>query len=449
MPHVTFVYPCIGRFPHTRYVRSWQMQPLTMAVLAGITPPEWRYSFYDDRLEPVDYDRPTDLAAISIETYTARRGYQIAGQFRRRGVQVVLGGYHATFCPTEALAHADAVCVGQAEGVWPRILASAAAGTLGGIYSDPRPTELAGIAPDRRIFHGKNYFNLALVETGRGCGFQCTFCSIAAFYGAACRRRPAQEIVREIRALGQKKIFFVDDNIVADIDQAKALFQALQPLGIRWISQASLNAVADGELLDLMARSGCAGLLIGFETLSASTLAGYGKKVNQGIDFSAALRTLRDRGIVVYGTFMFGAGRDGFQTLRETVRFAVRQKLFIAAFAHVVPFPGTPLYRKCEREGKLIYDKWWLSERYRFGEPPYRPAAMPPKTLERLCLLARRRFFSFPSILRRARDLRANCKNLANAQLYFGTNLLLRREIDAKHGLPLGLQGFADESGVE
>lgn len=122
MPRVTFIYPCMGRFPGTKYIRTWQMQPLAIAVLAGLTPPEWERVFYDDRLETINYEQPTDLVAISVETYTARRGYQIADEYRKRGVPVVMGGYHVTLCPEEALQHANAVCIGDAEGVWCDIL---------------------------------------------------------------------------------------------------------------------------------------------------------------------------------------------------------------------------------------------------------------------------------------------------------------------------------------
>jgi len=134
MPHVTFIYPCVGRFPDTRYVRSWQMQPLSIAVLSALTPAHWQRRFFDDRLEPIDYDAPTDLVAISIETFTARRGRQIAAEYRRRGVPVVMGGYHATFCSEEVLGYADAVCVGEAEGVWDRMLRDAESHTLAGVY---------------------------------------------------------------------------------------------------------------------------------------------------------------------------------------------------------------------------------------------------------------------------------------------------------------------------
>jgi len=437
---VTFVYPCVGRFPERRYVRSWQMQPLGIAVLAALTPPDWQKTFYDDRLEQIDYEQPTDLVAISIETYTARRGYQIAKEYRRRGIPVVMGGYHATFCPEEVLEHADAVCIGEGEGVWQHILQDTAAGRLSGVYSCPLSPKLRGISPDRSIFRGKNYFKIAMVETGRGCPFQCNFCSVTAFHKATYRRRPVDEIVDEIRQLKERRVFFVDDNMIGDMNNAKELFLALKPLGIQWLSQASINVTREPELLEFMAESGCVGLLLGFESLNSDNLACMGKPVNQAVDYEEALRALRKRGILIYGTFMFGFPGDSIQLVCDTVRFAKEQKLFLAAFAHVVPFPGTPLYSACEAEGQLIYKRWWMSEAYHFGELPFRPACMTSSELEQYCQQARRDFYSLSSILRRSLDFSANCASLRKAVIFFMLNLLLRREVSQKHGLPLGLR---------
>lgn len=441
MPHVTFVYPCVGRFPRTRYVRSWQMQPLSIGVLSALTPPAWSRTFFDDRLETVRTDLPTDLAAISVETYTARRAYQIAAEFKRRGVPVLMGGFHASARPEEALEHADAVCVGDAEGIWPTLLDDASARRLRGIYRAPSRGPLAGVTPDRGIFRGKRYFPLALVESSRGCPFDCRFCSVTAFHNATCRRRPAAEIAAEIRGLREKTIFFVDDNIVGDAAGARELFHALIPLNIRWISQASLDIALDPELLDLAAASGCRGLLIGFESLDRDRLAAVGKRVNLAVDYAQAIRNLRSRGIFIYGTFMFGLDGDTPDTLRRAVSFAREQRLFLAAFAHLVPFPGTPLYDDLERGGRLRYERWWLSGSFRFGEAPFHPSSMSSADLVAGCHAARKAFYSLPSIAARSRGLAPRGWSAAAARTFWALNLMLRGEVDAKRGLPLGLQG--------
>ena len=438
MPRVTFIYPCVGRFPKAKYVRSWQMQPLAIGVLSSLTPSSWQKSFFDDRLEPINFSEPTDLAAISIETFTARRGYQIAEEYRRRGVQVVIGGYHATLCPDEASEHADAVCIGEAEGVWRDILSDAALRKLERTYTGRRSSPLTGICPDRSIYAGKNYFKLAMVESGRGCCFKCSFCSISAFYQATYRRRPVDEIVNEVKRLKEKTIFFVDDNIVGDTPTARELFEALEPLKINWIGQSSINAAADPELLNLMSRSGCRGLLIGFESLDADNLSEVGKTVNQSIDYEKALTEFRKNRIMIYGTFMFGFAGDSSSSIRSAVDFARRQKMFLAAFAQIIPFPGTRLYAQFAAEQRLMYPSWWLNEAYRFGQAPYYRGNLSPFELEKSCLSARRDFYSFPSMLQRGTDYVANCRSPRTAAVFYGLNYLMHREVPRKFGIPMG-----------
>jgi radical SAM superfamily enzyme YgiQ (UPF0313 family) len=415
------------------------MQPLAIAALSSLTPKSWGRTFFDDRLEPIDFDLPTDLVAISIETFTACRGYQIAAEYKKRGVPVVMGGYHATFCPDEVLQHADAVCVGEAEGVWATILGDLQKGTLNGKYEHAEEGS-AFTGFDRSIFAGKNYFKIELVETGRGCHSKCSFCSITAFHKGNCLHRPIGEVIEEIRGLSEKTVFIVDDNVVGNLKRARELFVALADLDIKWVGQASINIASDSELLDLMAQSGCAGLLIGFESLNQDSLACVNKKVNQDVDYAVALSALRKRGIVVYGTFLIGLPDDTVATMEQSTAFAIDERIFIAAFNHIVPFPGTPLYNDLDARGRLTYPAWWLSADYRFGDAPYSPECASADVLKEWCHTARRRFYNFPSILKRSMDFRANCGSMRKLGLYFTLNFLLRREISQKRGLPLGVR---------
>ena len=440
MPRLTLIYPCMGRFSGDRYVRSWQMQPLAMAVLAALTPPEWEVTFFDDRMEEVNIEHPADLVGISIEAYSARRGYQLAAEYRRRGVPVVLGGFHATFCPEEALEHADAVCVGEAEPVWGRILADAVTGRMRGYYQADAPFDLHDIPLDRSVFRNKRYMPLTLVETGRGCPFRCDFCSVSAFYGARHRHRPIADIVEELRRLRAKHVFFVDDNLVGDLHHAEELFHALKPLKVGWFSQASINAARDEAFLRLMAESGCLGLLVGFESLAAENLQAMDKGINRLTEYREALARFRRVGIAIYGTFIFGYPHDTPSLFEQTLAFAREEKLFIAAFNHLVPFPGTPLYQQLEAEGRLCYPKWWLHEDYRFGQPPFVPVAMTADEIEAGCYRTRHAFYQLNSILYRNFEPKANCRGIGKALAFWGINLLLRREVDEKRGIPLGLR---------
>lgn len=438
MRRLTLIYPAIGRKPGKPFVRSWQLQPLAIARLAAMTPPDWQITFIDDRLEPIDYGVATNLVALSIETYSSKRGFQIAARFRQRGIPVVLGGYHATLCPDETKQYADAVCVGEAESVWELILQDAERGQLKPFYQGDRSRPLERLQPDRSIFRGKNYLPVALVETSRGCPFQCNFCSIGAVFQGTYRRRPVGEIVEELRQVHDKYVFFVDDNIVGDSAGARELFEAITPLGIQWMSQGSLHALKDEGLVRQMAQSGCMGLLIGFESLDHQNLAAMGKGINKVEDYHAALGRLRRAGVFVYGTFIFGYPHDTPAAFEESVRFAKEESLFLAAFNHLVPFPGTPLYRDLEANGRLKYPQWWLSEDYRFGQVPFRPVSMKADEVEQRCHQARGSFYTWPSIIRRSLEFQCNSPTPARAWAYWMLNWMLRRELSQKAGIPLG-----------
>jgi radical SAM superfamily enzyme YgiQ (UPF0313 family) len=438
MHRLTLIYPAIGRKPGKPFVRSWQLQPLAIARLAAMTPKNWNINFFDDRLDLIDFDLTPDLVAISIETYSAKRGFHIAAQFRQRGIPVVIGGYHATLCPEETKEHADAVCVGEAESVWPAILQDAAHRRLQPFYRGDRARPLVGLGPDRGIFKGKNYLPVALVETSRGCPFQCNFCSIGSVFQGHYRRRPVEEIVEELRQVHDKYVFFVDDNIVGDPAGARKLFAAITPLGIQWMSQGSLHALQDESLVREMAGSGCMGLLVGFESLNRQNLAAMEKRINKVDEYHAALDCLRRAGVFVYGTFIFGYPYDTPQTFKESVRFAKKESLFLAAFNHLVPFPGTSLYRKLAAEGRLQYPQWWLHEDYRFGQVPFRPAAMAATDVEKNCKRARSSFYTWGSILRRSLEFHSNSPNPGRAWAFWMLNAMLRRELSQKSGIPLG-----------
>src|SRR5438477_5647431 len=226
---LTLIYPSVGRKENTPYVRAWQMEPLSMAQLASLTPPDVELRFHDDRLDDIPFDEPTDLVAVSVETFTALRAYKIARAFRARGVPVVMGGYHVTLLPEEAGREADAIVVGDAEPVWQRLLDGARHRRLEPVYRGLGRRTLAGLRPRREIFAGKKYQNITLVEFARGCNFKCDFCSITAFHDANQNHRPADEVAAEMAATGRRRFFIVDDNIVSQPAQARALCRALIP----------------------------------------------------------------------------------------------------------------------------------------------------------------------------------------------------------------------------
>jgi len=440
---LTIIQPCMGRRIGAAYIRTWQMEPLAPAVLAALTPDDVEICFHDDRMEQIPFDEPTDLVAITVETYTARRAYQIATEYRKRGVPVAMGGFHATLMPDEVAEYADAVVIGEAEESWPRLIEDFCSNRLTSIYrTDGRP-DLAGCTPDRSIFAGKNYLPVALMETGRGCRLGCEFCSIQTVFQRSYAGRPIAEIVKEIGQIRSKMFFFVDDNIVADPERARELLQALIPLKIRWIGQAGIAAAFDEELLALLSRSGCQGLLIGLESLHPQTLEQMGKGFVTGrAYYESALANLRKYCIRIYATFVAGYDHDTADTVQQAVEFSEQQRFYLTAFNHITPFPGTPLYGRLRDEGRLLHQRWWLDQEYRYGMLPFTPQSIAPEELEQCCVEARSRFFGFPSMIRRSLDFGVNSKSPFMWFNFFVINSLMRREVLQRRRYPLGDEGF-------
>jgi radical SAM superfamily enzyme YgiQ (UPF0313 family) len=444
--NLTLVHPCVGRRRGQPYIRTWQMEPLAPATLAGLTPRDrdTRIRFYDDRTEAIPFDEPADLVAMSVETYTAKRAYQIASEYRRRGVPVVMGGFHPTLVPDEAAEFAESIVIGEAEGIWPTLIEDFRAGRLQRIYRQPSRPSLAGMRPDRSIFAGKRYLPVGLVEAGRGCHFRCEFCAVQSYFSNTQTRRPIDDIIDEIKRIKRPLLFFVDDNITSNMDQAKEFFRALIPLKVKWVSQASINAAHDEEFLKLIKASGCQGLLIGFESLNPDNLKKMRKSFNtmRG-GYERALENLKRHAIPLYVTFILGYDEDHGDTLRETLAFAERHRFYIVAFNHLTPFPGTPLYDRLAQEGRLLYDRWWIDPEYRYGMVPFAPRGMTADAVKQRCIEARQQFYSLGSIARRSANFSVNSRNLFMWSHFFSINLLFRSEVLQRKDFPLGDESYS------
>jgi radical SAM superfamily enzyme YgiQ (UPF0313 family) len=437
---LALVHPCIGRKPGEAYIKTWQMESLPLGVLAALTPRDVEVTLHDDRLEAIPYDQPADLVAISVETYTARRAYQIASEYRARGVPVVMGGFHASLVPDEVERYAESVVVGEAEHVWEEVIDDFRAGSPRKRYvAESRPT-LEKARPDRSIFQGKRYLPIGLVEVGRGCAFKCEFCAIQTVFRRTQTRRPQGDVLSELAALkGSRKLFFfVDDNFATHPQKTKEFLRELAPLGLRWVSQMAIPAAHDEELLELMARSGCMGVLIGFESLDPQNLERMDKGFNtMGGGYGVALANLRRHNIRLYGTFIFGYDADHPGSFDDAVEFAREHAFYIAAFNHLTPFPGTPLYQRLEREGRLRYDRWWLDPEYRYNGVPFRPARMTAQQVERGCVGARASFYSRRSILQRGFDTVNRSDGLMWRNFWL-INQLHRADVRLRDKWPLG-----------
>ena len=439
---VTLIKPNIGRKGHSLYVDEGRMEPLQLGVLAGMTPPGIEVVLHDDRMEPIPFDEPTDLAAITVETYTARRAYEISAAYRKRGVPVVLGGMHPTLVPEEAAQHADALYLGDAEFQWRDVLADAARGQLQPRYQAPAGTPQPGCQPRREIFRGKGYLPITLMQFGRGCRFGCDFCAISVYFDKQQYYRHVDEVLAEIDAQERSHIFFVDDNLISNTEAAKIFFKELAPMKVRWVSQASIDMTRDLELMRLMAESGCIGNVIGFESLSESSLKGMKKAPNVvgGFqDYLPQVRILKDFGLQTWAAFTLGHDHDTVESIARTVDFAMKNKFTFAAYNILMPYPNTPLYKRLAAEKRLLFEgAWWLHPHYQFNHAAFVPARMTPGELTAASFRARAHYNSLASLVYRAFDRRTNMRSLFNLAVYLAYTPLFRKETFKKQDMYFG-----------
>ena len=393
--------------------------PIGMAAVAALTPPEVDVSLTDENVTTVNFDKDIDLVGITALTCTTHRAYQIADAFRARGVKVVMGGIHPSVMPEEASEHADAVVIGEAEGIWPEVLEDFRANRLRRIYRQEKRPNLDGLPIPRRDLYAKGayYFRNTLWAT-RGCPYSCSFCSVSNIFGRKYRCRPVNEVIREVETLDRGKIIgFVDDNIAGNPAFARELFRALIPYRIKWVAQCSVAIASDDELLGLAADSGCVDLLVGFESLSPESLVAVGKKVNVVGEYEDVIRKIHAHGIAIHGFFIFGLDADEVDIFERTLYFAQKMRLESAQFAWPVPYPGTALCESMDKAGRIITKDWSEYESTLVLEPN----KMSLETLQQSRDWVWRKFYSLPSIWRRVGVMRRYSVLLWILNLYYRT----------------------------
>ena len=414
------------------------MEPLVFAVLSALTPARIERRLYDERLEAIPFDAPADLVAVTVDTFTAKRAYQIASLYRQRGIPVVLGGFHPSLCPEEASQYADSIVIGDAEDTWPQIIRDAEKGTLQRRYVSAYPS-FGDPVPDRSLFHGKTYAPIGLAEFNRGCRFSCDFCSIRALYQGKMRQKSLKNVLQDLATCDRKHLFFADDNFFADPVSLKDLLLVLKGRRYpwRWSCQVSFDIVKHPELISLMAEAGCASVTVGFESLDRKNRALMHKSWMSDDD-KQIIRVFQENGIMVYGTFIIGYDHDTADVFERTLAFAQDTRLVLANFNPLIPTPGTPLYARLQSEGRLLYDRWWLHSDYRWGDCVFRPLRMTPEELAAGCFRLRQQFFSTKSMLARFPGLILRKTTPHKAGLFIVANRVSRRELDRKYGQALG-----------
>lgn len=395
-------YRYVARFI---FSKAYSGYLLAIPTLAALTPPDWEIKIVDENIEPIDFNAPTDLVGISVRTMFAKRAYEIASRFREKGVKVVLGGIHTSMLPEETSRYADSIVIGEAENVWHELILDFKNNGLKKNYKSTFHPDLSvNPMPDRSLMKNDKYL-LHVVQTTKGCPFFCDFCSVHAFDGTKIRHRSIEQVIADIKATQhdrirerKKAIFFADDNIVADRKYAKEFFKELAPLNIGWSCQASINVSKDDEILDLMAKSGCGGILIGFESIAEDNLRQMNKKINLTQDFSSAINKIHSHGIAVQGSFIVGHDNDTKDSFQRLADFINNNNVLFALISILTPFPGTGLFHRMEKEGRLLHKDW---SRYDSKTVVFKPKNMPPLDLKRGFMHVYREIYSFKSIYRK------------------------------------------------
>ena len=363
---------------HYRFLRSVKFTPLSLGILAALS------EGHDVRVADLDWDSlprrgQFDLVGITTTTFTSERAFALADRMRQGGAQVVLGGVHPSILPDECLRHADSVVVGEAEYVWPQVLNDAEAGNLQDVYRADSPTDMDDVPmPARHLLNESSWFSC--VQATRGCPNECTYCYLPSVPWSTFRKRSVDLVERELRSLGNRLVFFVDDNLFANRDYALDLCSMMETVNVNWSVQAPTTIGRDEELLDAMAASGCWHLQVGFQSFNRASLRHAGVHHNRVEEYKDLVEKLHRRGILVTGFFMFGFDTDGPGCFDGTVEMIKHIGIDDAKLYILTPYPGTAMYEKLRQEGRLLSQQ----SRTRFGwsHAVFEPANMSPDELE-------------------------------------------------------------------
>ena len=382
--------------------RRRALVPLTLPYLAALVPKGWQVGLIDEQLDEVDFNAPVDVVAISTWTINSLRAYDIADRFKARNIPVIMGGPHIYFHAEEALEHCDAVCIGEGEFLFPRMLDDLAAGRLKRVYKSESPQELKNLPYPRYDLLNLRRYGLVKtysVQTSRGCPFRCEFCSERYYLGTSYRYRPVEEVVEEVRRTGSRYIFFADSNFAGKISHTVELLEALIPLKIRWSTLWSVHLCKNEKIMDLAKRSGLLHVNIGMESIDSRTLLEMNKKANRVREYKEILSNLRKRGISYSLNFIFGWDTESPDVFSNTLKFLMTHRVPVAYFNILTPHKGTALYERMKSENRIIdidnIGRWPGIKCY------IKPAYCSPQELEDKVLDMYRRFYSCTSMLRR------------------------------------------------
>lgn len=346
-----------------RCKKNWNLLPipsLGLIILAALTEKEHEVILINDESEEIDFNDPADLVGISFITPNALRAYEIADRFREKGVAVVLGGVHASSVPEEAALHCDSVVIGEAENIWPKLLKDFKKSSLQKVYRDNGFIDLDSIPlPRRDLLKKDQYLTTNIIQASRGCPIKCEFCSVSDLFGDKTRFRSVDKVIEEIKTMDDQMIAFMDDNLAANIPYMRELFTKMIPLRKNWMGEASWTIANNPELLEIVSKSGCKALLIGFESIHhQDNIKKFSRQDDMQTLYSEAIKRIHSKGIIVFGTFIFGFDNDDEDIFNETLEFILKTNIEYVRLGTLIPFPGTPLHRRLTKENRIIETDW-------------------------------------------------------------------------------------------
>jgi radical SAM superfamily enzyme YgiQ (UPF0313 family) len=384
--------------------------PLQLGILAAYTPERYEITIVDEAIQndPLVKDPGVDLVGISAVTCTAKRGYEIADYYKAHHIPVVMGGHHASALPEEALEHADAVVIGEADMVWAQVLADFEAGKMKGIYKAKEFTDMKDFPMAKTELYPKEarYLTRCNIHISRGCPHNCTFCSATRFWGTKFRKREAEQVIAEIKYIKENfmdesnLIHFGDDNLTVSKSYMKNLFKLMEPLNVRWQGNAGIDIVNDKELLELCKESGCIGLLIGFDSLCTENLNALDKQVNLKYNYIETVRIIQEEfGIPVIAAMIFGFDGDTTATFNDFIEFVEESHVATVVCNVLYPYPGTPIYDQFKSEGRITSYDW---DNYVMDGVNFIPAKMTQEDLHTGYIEVSKRLSADEAIKRRA-----------------------------------------------
>jgi len=435
MPRLLLINPS-GSHKGLGNISATAWPPLNLPYLAAVTPHQYQIEVIDENIEPFVY-READIVGITAFTSTVCRGYQIAQIYRKRGIPTVMGGIHVSMMPQEALRFCDAVVIGEAESIWPKVLEDFETGRMQGRYKGSW-ADLETLPIPRRDILKRSYYRWGSIQTSRGCPMNCTFCSVTAFNGRRFRRRPLESVIEELKQIPQKMVLLADDNIIGygkeDLEWTRAFFSRILEKGIKkvFIAQASILFGEDRSLVRLAAKAGLKIVFVGMESINANSLQSYGKAINlkrlEQRRYKDLISVIRKEGIVFLGAFVLGSDEEDRSVFHSTLEFIKSSHIDVLQATKLTPLPGTNLWRTLEEQGRILYQNFpkdW--QEFRLTRMVFKPAQMTiPEVYEGFIYL-RKAYFSFWETAKRTLSTLFTTRSLASTFIAYKLNSSYRK----------------------